>query len=244
MKWLDAVLGRTKQVRPDLDSLFAVPEAAITLEVAMGLRPTGLGSVCFRAAEGSAFSDGAGRHPAAAGRRRRAEGGGVDRLVRLHLAARAARRARAVGPGDRAARGELDAAGPRLRADAALLAGRVRGAGRPAGRAGLPLQARHVLPVRAQRPGPAGHRPGAAGPQCRRLPTCRWRRTWPAGSRCGARRGSERCRSGRGADAHHGAVGVGEPGFPQPPRHQGRGCRATPGRRRAARARPTPRAPR
>ena len=41
---------------PDLDSLFAVPEAAITLEAAMGLRPTGLGSVCFRAAEGGAFA--------------------------------------------------------------------------------------------------------------------------------------------------------------------------------------------
>ena len=56
MKWLDAALGRTKAVRPDLDSLFAVPDAAVTLEAAMSLRPTGLGSVCFRAVEGSAFS--------------------------------------------------------------------------------------------------------------------------------------------------------------------------------------------
>ena len=56
MKWLDAALGRTKQVRPDLDSLFALPDAAVTLEAALGLRPSGLGSVCFRAAEGAAFS--------------------------------------------------------------------------------------------------------------------------------------------------------------------------------------------
>ncbi|HEX7187953.1 MAG TPA: hypothetical protein VF423_06990 [Actinomycetes bacterium] len=56
MKWVDAVLGRSKQVRPDLDSLFAVPDAAVTLEVALGLRPTGAGSVCFRAAEGAAFA--------------------------------------------------------------------------------------------------------------------------------------------------------------------------------------------
>lgn len=56
MKWLNAALGRTKAVRPDLDSLFAVPDAAVTLEAAMSLRPTGLGSVCFRAVEGSAFS--------------------------------------------------------------------------------------------------------------------------------------------------------------------------------------------
>jgi hypothetical protein len=55
VKWLDAALGRSKQVRPDLDSLFAVPDAAVTLEAALGLRPTGLGSVCFRAAEGAAF---------------------------------------------------------------------------------------------------------------------------------------------------------------------------------------------
>src|SRR4051812_34519547 len=56
MSWLDRVLGRSKPVQPDLDQLFAVPDAALTLESAMGLRPTGLGSVCFRAAEGSAFA--------------------------------------------------------------------------------------------------------------------------------------------------------------------------------------------
>lgn len=56
MKWLDAALGRTKPVGPDLDRLFAVPDAAVTLQLAMGLTPTGLGSVCFRAAEGAAFS--------------------------------------------------------------------------------------------------------------------------------------------------------------------------------------------
>jgi hypothetical protein len=56
MAWLDRVLGRSKPVQPDLDQLFAVPDAALTLESAMGLRPTGLGSVCFRAAEGGAFA--------------------------------------------------------------------------------------------------------------------------------------------------------------------------------------------
>src|SRR6187551_93488 len=33
-----------------------VPSAAITLETAAGLKPTGLGAVCFRAAEGAAFA--------------------------------------------------------------------------------------------------------------------------------------------------------------------------------------------
>jgi hypothetical protein len=56
VKWLDAALGRTKPTRPDLDTLFALPDAAVTLEAALGMRPTGLGSVCFRAAEGTAFS--------------------------------------------------------------------------------------------------------------------------------------------------------------------------------------------
>ena len=43
-------------MRANLDSLFMVPSAAITLETAAGLKPTGLGAVCFRAAEGAAFA--------------------------------------------------------------------------------------------------------------------------------------------------------------------------------------------
>ncbi|MGN6089119.1 MAG: PspA-associated protein PspAB [Actinomycetales bacterium] len=52
---LDKILGRSKPVAPNLDQLFAVPSAAITLETTVGLVPTGLGSVCFRAPEGAAF---------------------------------------------------------------------------------------------------------------------------------------------------------------------------------------------
>ncbi len=57
MGFLDALLGRTKPVAPKLDALFALPNAAVTLQAAMDLVPTGTGSVCFRAAEGRAFSD-------------------------------------------------------------------------------------------------------------------------------------------------------------------------------------------
>jgi hypothetical protein len=57
MGFLDALLGRTKPVPPNLDALFAVPSAAITLQVAADFKATGTGSVCFRAAEGRAFSD-------------------------------------------------------------------------------------------------------------------------------------------------------------------------------------------
>ncbi len=56
MGFLDAILGRSKPVRPDLDQLFALPSAAITLEAGAGFTPTGLGSVCFASVEGGAFT--------------------------------------------------------------------------------------------------------------------------------------------------------------------------------------------
>ncbi|MFE2720975.1 hypothetical protein [Kitasatospora sp. NPDC059327] len=52
---LDTLFGRTKPVKPDLDQLFGVPSAALTLEAAAGFRPTGVGSVCFASVEGGAF---------------------------------------------------------------------------------------------------------------------------------------------------------------------------------------------
>jgi hypothetical protein len=56
MGFLDTLLGRSKPKKPDLDRLFALPTAAITLEAAAALKPTGVGAVCFRAAEGAAFA--------------------------------------------------------------------------------------------------------------------------------------------------------------------------------------------
>jgi hypothetical protein len=53
----DSVLGRTKPSGPDLDALFALPSAAITLQVSLDMLPTGRGSVAFRAPEGRAFAD-------------------------------------------------------------------------------------------------------------------------------------------------------------------------------------------
>jgi hypothetical protein len=51
----DAVSGRRRVKGPNLDSLFGIPSAAVTLESAAGFVPTGAGSVCFRAAAGAAF---------------------------------------------------------------------------------------------------------------------------------------------------------------------------------------------
>ncbi len=51
MGFLDAILGRSTPPAADLDVLFAVPQAALSLQVA-GFTATGQGSVCFRDQEG------------------------------------------------------------------------------------------------------------------------------------------------------------------------------------------------
>jgi len=55
MGFWDIITGRSRPKAANLDSLFRVPSAAITLETSLGLRPTGTGSVCYRAATGEAF---------------------------------------------------------------------------------------------------------------------------------------------------------------------------------------------
>ena len=56
MKFLDALLGRTKPAQPKLDALFGVTGAAITLEAAAGMKPTGQAAVCFKPASGQGFA--------------------------------------------------------------------------------------------------------------------------------------------------------------------------------------------
>jgi PspA associated protein B len=51
----EAVTGRRRVKGPNLDALFGIPAAAVSLEAASGFVPTGAGSVCFRAAAGAAF---------------------------------------------------------------------------------------------------------------------------------------------------------------------------------------------
>ncbi|GGT09159.1 hypothetical protein GCM10010222_58770 [Streptomyces tanashiensis] len=53
---LDSILGRSRPVRPDLDRLFGLPAAALTLQAGTGFVPAGAGSVCFAAVEGGAFA--------------------------------------------------------------------------------------------------------------------------------------------------------------------------------------------
>lgn len=56
MSFWDSLLGRSKPARANLDALFSLPSAGITLTSALGFSPTGTGSVCFRGAEGPAFA--------------------------------------------------------------------------------------------------------------------------------------------------------------------------------------------
>lgn len=48
----DTLFGRTKQVAPKLDSLFALPSAAITLETQLDLVSSGQAGLCFKAGDG------------------------------------------------------------------------------------------------------------------------------------------------------------------------------------------------
>jgi hypothetical protein len=57
MGFWDSVLGRTRPVGPNLDALFALPAASLTLQASLDMVPTGRGSVAFRAPEGRAFAD-------------------------------------------------------------------------------------------------------------------------------------------------------------------------------------------
>jgi hypothetical protein len=54
---LDTILGRTKPVRANLDALFALPSAAVTLQVTAGVVPSGHAGVCFKPPAGQPFAE-------------------------------------------------------------------------------------------------------------------------------------------------------------------------------------------
>ncbi|MBO2452592.1 hypothetical protein J4573_36255 [Actinomadura barringtoniae] len=55
MGFRTVLLGRREPAKPDLNRLFGLAPAALPLEAATGLTPTGVGAVCFRGVEGGAF---------------------------------------------------------------------------------------------------------------------------------------------------------------------------------------------
>jgi hypothetical protein len=56
MGLLDSIRGRTKPVRANLDALFALPAAAVTLQVTAGLTSSGHAGVCFKPPAGQPFA--------------------------------------------------------------------------------------------------------------------------------------------------------------------------------------------
>jgi hypothetical protein len=54
---LDSLLGRTKPVRANLDALFALPSAAVTLQTAAGLVVSGKAGVCWKPPAGRPAED-------------------------------------------------------------------------------------------------------------------------------------------------------------------------------------------
>lgn len=57
MGLLDTLLGRTKPVRANLDALFTLPSAAITLQSASGVVPSGRAGVCWKPPAGQGAAD-------------------------------------------------------------------------------------------------------------------------------------------------------------------------------------------
>ena len=52
---LDVILGRSKPVEANLDALFGLPGAVVTLDVSEGLEPSGEAGVCYKPAAGQPF---------------------------------------------------------------------------------------------------------------------------------------------------------------------------------------------
>jgi hypothetical protein len=57
MGLLNTLLGRTKPVQSDLDALFALPSASITLQSAAGMACSGHAGVCFKPPAGQGFEE-------------------------------------------------------------------------------------------------------------------------------------------------------------------------------------------
>ncbi|MCL5962015.1 MAG: hypothetical protein M1358_22330 [Chloroflexi bacterium] len=57
MSLWDVLLGRTRPVESKLEKMFAVATAQVTLQVNLGLNPTGKAAICFRPVTTSSFGD-------------------------------------------------------------------------------------------------------------------------------------------------------------------------------------------
>jgi hypothetical protein len=56
MRIMDVLLGRTRQKQANLDALFSLTSAAVTLEAALGMKSSGEAAVSFKPASGADFA--------------------------------------------------------------------------------------------------------------------------------------------------------------------------------------------
>jgi hypothetical protein len=56
MRFMDVLLGRTKQKQANLDALFSLSSAAVTLEAALGMKSSGQAAVSFKPASSADFA--------------------------------------------------------------------------------------------------------------------------------------------------------------------------------------------
>ena len=59
MRWWDTLTGRSTPAPANLDALFALPGAALTVQASLGATATGNGAVCFKTASGAAATSAA-----------------------------------------------------------------------------------------------------------------------------------------------------------------------------------------
>ncbi len=57
MGLFSSILGKTKPVQSNLDALFALPSASITLQSAAGMSCSGHAGVCFKPPSGQGFEE-------------------------------------------------------------------------------------------------------------------------------------------------------------------------------------------
>jgi hypothetical protein len=57
MSFFDALLGRTKPIKPSLDQLFGMSTAELTLQSEFNLAPTGGAAICFRPVSTGQFAE-------------------------------------------------------------------------------------------------------------------------------------------------------------------------------------------
>jgi hypothetical protein len=55
-RFIDILIGRTQPVKSQVEKLFAMSTAVVTLEINHGLKPAGRAGICFRPVTSSAFS--------------------------------------------------------------------------------------------------------------------------------------------------------------------------------------------